>query len=820
MRNSLLLAMFSLASLCGCGGGNSTGPGPQPISVAFSTAPPTSLATGATVGISATVSNDASGGGVNWSCAPAGACGTFDHASTASGAMTNYTAPTPAPAGGTVTITAASATDATKTTSKTVSIGISVAITTAPPASLQTLATANVTATVTNDTANLGVNWTCAPVGTCGSFVPAATATGVATVYHAPAAVPAGGTVTITATSASDNTRSDSKSVTIIAPAISVAFTTPPPAALPGSASANIVATVTNDTANPAVNWTCTPTGTCGSFAPTATASGAATVYTAPATPPTGGTVTITATSITDNTKKATANVTISKPASVATLKGKYAFIITAPTGARGTTTFIGSVELDGNGNVLGGVEDVIATLYNDQADPIWPTSAFPPPTTSNYKVDPNGHGRLRLVTHNNNETLDISFVVTSPSHASIIEADGEPGSGTMDLQTPTASGFAASQVSGNYSFTLDGVNTTNPPTSTISFGGIFNADGISSITTATLDANRSGSFTTQSTTGTFMTPDSATGRGKLILFGPGRSWTYYIVSARVLRLFEDDNIDFTGGSAYSQGTTAGTTLPAKCVYQHSGWSAAGRTVAAGQFSANTTNMTSGASDSNSGGRPAVPNKNVAVSGAYAIPVTLNGTITNFKDAAGTSNFNLYVVDPTLNILDPNNSSGGGGALLLHTDANITGTGVIIPQTISATPTFTGTYALDLSNSIAVTTPNELDLVGVLTSDSAASFTNGVADYDQNDTFNPQQMLGATLAGTFLKDNTNVGRFTGTVTVTQPAAPLPGYSFIPGSASPNILAVSFYQASASQAFVIETDALANTQGTLLQQLLP
>jgi len=41
------------------------------------------------------------------------------------------------------------------------------------------------------------------------------------------------------------------------------------------------------------------------------------------------------------------------------------------------------------------------------------------------------------------------------------------------------------------------------------------------------------------------------------------------------------------------------------------------------------------------------------------------------SDAAGTSTFNLYLVDPALNILDPSNSSGGGGALLLHTDASV-----------------------------------------------------------------------------------------------------------------------------------------------------
>jgi hypothetical protein len=178
----------------------------------------------------------------------------------------------------------------------------------------------------------------------------------------------------------------------------------------------------------------------------------------------------------------------------------------------------------------------------------------------------------------------------------------------------------------------------------------------------------------------------------------------------------------------------------------------------------------------------------------------------------------MYLVDPTVNILDPNNTMGGGGALLLHTDANMTGTGVLLPQHVSAAPTFTGTYALNLANSIAVTPPDELDLVGVLTGDASAKFTNGLADYDQNSlSAPPMPMLGATMTGTFAPDATNAGHFTGSFSVTTPTS---GYPFIPGAATPTTMAVSFYQVSASQGFVIETDTLATIEGTLVQQLLP
>jgi len=298
-----------------------------------------------------------------------------------------------------------------------------------------------------------------------------------------------------------------------------------------------------------------------------------------------------------------------------------------------------------------------------------------------------------------------------------------------------------------------------------------------------------------------------------------GRSFTYYIISSKALRIFEGDNIDLMGGSAYAQGATV-PPLSGKFAYQHSGWSSAGRTVAAGQFTANASGgVTAGVSDSNTGGSPTTPSTSKPVTGSYVLSGTQNGTLT-LTEAAGNSTFNIYMVDPTLNILDPNNSSAGGGALLLHTDANINGTGVLIPQAISSTPSFIANYALNLTNSITTSTStNELDLVGVVSSDDSAKFVNGLADYDQNDSGNPAIVLvpGASVTGTFSADSTNPGHFTGSFTVPTPSTP-GAYPFI--SASATTFNVSFYQASGSQAFVIQTDSTANVSGYLLQQQLP
>jgi len=59
-------------------------------------------------------------------------------------------------------------------------------------------------------------------------------------------------------------------------------------------------------------------------------------------------------------------------------LNDQYVFFITAPTGNRkapagiwGTTTFVGSVTVDGAGNITGGVDDMASPAFSDTADQI-----------------------------------------------------------------------------------------------------------------------------------------------------------------------------------------------------------------------------------------------------------------------------------------------------------------------------------------------------------------------------------------------------------------------------------------------------------------
>ena len=544
---------------------------------------------------------------------------------------------------------------------------------------------------------------------------------------------------------------------------LSVTLSTMPPAWLLTAGTASLTATVQNDSAAQGVNWSCSPLSACGAFSPTSTPSGSMTTYTAPAAVPTGGSVTIVATSVADRSKSATAVVVISGTASNATLKGQYAFLIMAPTGnaaTRGTTTLVGSVNLDVNGNILGGMEDIVSTSYRDQADPILATSVDP---VSAYSVDASGHGTMTIHTQNG-ETLSFSFVLTSASHAVIIETGEEPGSGTLDLQSGT---FATSQISGGYSFAMEGVDTFVPPTAKIAFGGVFSSDGQGNITGGTLDSNIGGAVTSETFTGSILAAPDTNGRGRLTLVpvpGTTRTFTFYIVSPKVLRMFEDDNVDLTGGSAYAQGS-ATATLSGKLAFEHSGWTSTGRAVAAGQLTADgVSSISGGVSDASLGGAPpTTPTVAQPVNGTFALTKSLQGTL-NLTDAAGNSTFNVYLVDPSLNLLDPNSSNSGGGALLLHTDANII-----------------GNQSLNLSNCIAASTSNELDLVGVATSD------------------------GSEAAG--------MGGVRGEGAGEGPDAS--GRVFVHSAVGDHL-----HQASDTQILLIQTDNTSNVSGYLLQQRLP
>ena len=93
------------------------------------------------------------------------------------------------------------------------------------PTSLTTGSTTGIAVLVANDPKNGGVNFTCTPdtsAGECGVFSSPSAGNDIPVCYQAPDAVPSGGTVTLTATSASDPATSISSAAISISSGTSV----------------------------------------------------------------------------------------------------------------------------------------------------------------------------------------------------------------------------------------------------------------------------------------------------------------------------------------------------------------------------------------------------------------------------------------------------------------------------------------------------------------------------------------------------------------------------------------------------------------------
>jgi hypothetical protein len=169
---------------------------------------------------------------------------------------------------------------------------------------IQTSLSQQFTAPVTGTT-NTAVTWSVNGVQGGNSTVGSISAAGL---YTAPSAVPSGGSVTVTATSAADTTKRASGVVTIVAAPTPITVSiTPTTATLQTGATQQFTATITGTT-NTSVNWSVN--GVQGGNSTVGTISPAG-LYTAPAAVPSGAGVTVTSTSVYNPSDLANAAVAI-----------------------------------------------------------------------------------------------------------------------------------------------------------------------------------------------------------------------------------------------------------------------------------------------------------------------------------------------------------------------------------------------------------------------------------------------------------------------------------------------------------------------------
>jgi hypothetical protein len=582
---------------------------------------------------------------------------------------------------------------------------------------------------------------------------------------------------------------------------ISVSFAAAPPASLQVGAEFQLTATIDNDvSANPEVTWTvvCGTTTSCGSFQPATTASGSATVYTAPATIPAGGSVTVTATSVTDKTKSDSVKIVVT--AAAATLaNGTYVFQITGPPGNQ--ANFVTGVLVANNGRITGGEQDSISYSTDSNGNPFG-NPIFQSITGGSYGTTADGNLQISIAL-GQNQVETLNGTLGAGNHGFVAGINGASASASLDLQS------SAAAPSGGYAISLFGGDGSQAPTW---LAGVLNIDGPGSISGAgsildVIDAGGQQSGTYTLGVGSVSAPD---GQGRVQIQVQANASTLppitlvgYIVDATHIRLIESGD---TGNAANYQGVLGGLALGqgagtgqfstaavagSTYVFGAQGDDAQGSLQIAGVFTLDANGSVTGTLNWNdlTGKAAQTPQP---FTGTFSVDPTGRVTLTQLTDAS-TFSYSMHFYLAT-----------GGNALLISNDSDdiFDGQGFQQQTTAFTAASFSGTYGLNLTQftpNIGASGLQELPAIGTITavagsgSDSASGFAdpgNGGADFAISGSVDTQQS----------------GIFHAALTGLDPGSPANPASF------------TLYVVDGTRAVLIETDGIALTLGNLQNAL--
>ncbi len=639
---------------------------------------------------------------------------------------------------------------------------------------------------------NRAVTWSvsCGSMGACGSFGTNANAGAVT--YTAPAAIPAGTTVTVTATSVADTGKSVSAQITIVPPIpISVSILSPP-ASVQVNAQFSPIATIANDvSANPEVTWTVTCGATaCGSLSPATTQTGVHTTYTAPSDIPAGGSITLTATSATDDTKSASSIIVITA-AAPGLANGTYVFQVVGLPGSQ--AAFVTGVLVASNGQITGGEQDSISYTSDSSGD-TYGNPFFQTITGGSYAVTADGNLQISITLGPTEvETLN-GTLVGAGSRGFVAGLNGAAASGTLDLQTSIAA------PSGGYAVSLSGGDENQAPEW---IGGVLNVDGPGAISGAgsildVIDSSQSlqaGTFAVGAST--VSTPD-AQGRLQIQLLQAANSTlptiylAGYVIDATHIRLIETSGADeatsfqgVLGGTALGQGGNTGqfntaSVAGSSYVIGAQGEDGQGVLQIAGVLTANADGSVTGTLNWNdlTGTTTQSP---LPFTGTYTVDPTGRVTLSQLTDGATFSySMHLYL-------------AAGGNALLLSNDSHDAFDGQGFQQQVSmfTAASFSGLYGLnttvftrDQSGVVYEPTP----VIGSITAAVSGAGSNSVSG------FADKGNGGVDFAVTGSFNSAADGVFDGKLTGLNPGSPTTAGSF------------TLYLIDSTQAVMVEADS--------------
>ena len=662
-----------------------------------------------------------------------------------------YTAPSTAPSPNTVSVTAVSAADTSKSASAQVTVNAPISVS---PASVTVAATQTqqFTALVTFNS-NTAVTWQVNDVAGGNSTVGTISDTGL---YTAPNAVPNPRTVTVKAISKADSTQTATATVTITAPPIVIAPTT---ITMLAGTQQGFSATAGGNTITPVWSVSCQSqvAGGCGTIDKTG-------LFTAPNSPPPGGTVTVNA-AVTDGSAAPT-NTTVTIQFNTVTLEGNYAFTLSNQVSAPYVPE-AGVISFGGFGQVLGGAID-----RGNSGAPVQITGG-------SYTVGTDGRGTVTAnLAPSGTETFQIVLVNSSQTLIARMDSSNRSASGSLDLQN-VGSGFSV--LNGTYTLNVRGINAGASPTG-FAMAGSVTADGAGNVARGTIDANVSGGVTSNaSVTGSYTAPNNL-GRGDLFVQAPigALHFVYYQVDANRFKLVEVDGAHLASGDLVREPAAPITnaSLAGRYAFTLGGLRTG---VMGGVFGMNGSgSITNRVLDG-------VTQVSFDNQGGYSVTDSSSGRTTVTWTVGGTTQ--QYVLYPRFD----------GGFNMVETDSLNTGSGLVLRQTLTTPSVISliGSFALDLSG--ADQSSGQEVATGVINLTGSTTNIQGTVDL--------QTSGGAVSGGIF-----QAGAFTvdiatgrGITTVVSTSQVIPGGQLI------------LYLIDANHALVLEADSAREVSGVLTKQ---
>ncbi|HXN71448.1 MAG TPA: hypothetical protein VN861_02730 [Candidatus Acidoferrales bacterium] len=496
-----------------------------------------------------------------------------------------------------------------------------------------------------------------------------------------------------------------------------------------------------------------------------------------------------------------------------------------------GVVSIANNASKDGTFKVTGGVQD-----YNNGDTIISPQPSGDTITGGNLSIGSNGTAILTIITNNAAVGVDgtETFIAVFPNsnHALITQFDGSAtSSGSIDLQTSKAT------PSGSFAFTSAGAFSTDGESfAPAAFGGVFTV--ASGSVSGSVDANIGGTVNRDvAITGVTFTKPNRFGRGTVNgLTSTQSNINYYVVGPEVVRFIDVDSATFDTavGSAYGQGPnpnfSSGTIGQSVFSFSNAftGYAAAGqiftfedegtaKPAAKGPVVRDGAPVCSGTStclldavgDLNElFAENPVQLVQTEFEGSFQVPSNGFGTMTFEEGFGDTANFGIYAVDPTLNILDPNDTTDTlGGALIAEMDDTLIGTGSIVPQSDIVVADFSGNYAGGGQGVSVQFSADEFDFLTLATvTEPGGGFTGLVGVSDPFEVLTDSVILTTDASFT---GNAVPSQIAGRYDLNPLALSAPEFDTIN-------MAVGVYQASGQQLFWVETDSNTYFGGSLEQ----